>query len=98
MSIYKYENSNISSDLDRRALTPEHAVAHGKARVELAMDFSLPEELLELKERTERLVREEIIPCETDIRQTPHGPAPELRRELVAIGRRAGLLSPHVGA
>jgi len=65
--------------------------------MEPAMDFSLPDDLLELKERTERLVREEIIPYETDIRQTPHGPAPELRRELVAIGRRAGLLSPHVG-
>ena len=62
------------------------------------MDFSLSDDLLELKERTERLVREEIIPLETDPRQTPHGPAPELRRELVAIGRRAGLLSPHVGA
>jgi acyl-CoA dehydrogenase len=62
------------------------------------MDFSLSDDLLELKERTERLVREEIIPYETDPRQTPHGPAPELRRELVALGRRAGLLSPHVGS
>jgi acyl-CoA dehydrogenase len=61
------------------------------------MDFSLPDDLLELKERTERLVREEIVPHEADIRQTAHGATPELRRELVAIGRRAGLLSPHVG-
>ena len=61
------------------------------------MDFSLPDDLLELQERTRRLVREEVIPYEADIRQTPHGPAPELRRELVALGRRAGLLSPHVG-
>jgi acyl-CoA dehydrogenase len=61
------------------------------------MDFSLPDHLRELKERTERLVREEIIPYEADSRQTPHGPAPELRRELIDIGRRAGLLSPHVG-
>jgi acyl-CoA dehydrogenase len=61
------------------------------------MDFSLPSDLLELKERTERLVREEIIPYEADTRQTRHGPAPELRRELIALGRRAGLLSPHVG-
>jgi acyl-CoA dehydrogenase len=61
------------------------------------MDFALPDDLLDLKERTERLVREAVIPYETDIRQTPHGPAPELRRELVALGRHAGLLSPHVG-
>ncbi len=61
------------------------------------MDFALPDDLLELKERTERLMREAIIPLEADPRQTPHGPAPELRRELIALGRRAGLLSPHVG-
>ena len=61
------------------------------------MDFSFSDDLLELKERTERLVREKIIPHEADARQTPHGPAPELRRELVELGRRAGLLSPHVG-
>ena len=61
------------------------------------MDFSLPDDLLALQERTRRLVCEEIIPYEADIRQTPHGPAPELRRELVSLGRRAGLLSPHVG-
>ena len=61
------------------------------------MDFSLSDDLVELKERTERLVRERIIPYENDPRQTPHGPRPELRRELVALGRGAGLLSPHVG-
>jgi acyl-CoA dehydrogenase len=61
------------------------------------MDFSLSDDLLELKERTERLVREDIIPYERDPQQTAHGPAAELRRELVALGRRAGLLSPHVG-
>ena len=66
-------------------------------RLGSVMDFSLSDDLLELKERTERLVREKIIPHEADPRQTPHGPAPELRRELVALGRRAGLLSPHVG-
>src|SRR5580658_10023744 len=66
-------------------------------RLEPEMDFSLPDDLLELQERTRRLVREEVIPYEADPRQTPHGPAPELRRELVALGRRAGLSSPHVG-
>src|ERR1700720_2424936 len=61
------------------------------------MDFSLSDELLELKERTERFVRERILRFEDDPRQTPHGPTEELRRELVALGREAGLLSPHVG-
>jgi alkylation response protein AidB-like acyl-CoA dehydrogenase len=61
------------------------------------MDFTLSDELAELKARTERFVREQILPYEHDARQTAHGPAEELRRELVALGRRAGLLSPHVG-
>src|ERR1700739_486497 len=61
------------------------------------MDFSLSDELLELKDRTELFVREKIVPYEKDPRQTPHGPAEELRRELVALGREAGLLSPHAG-
>jgi len=61
------------------------------------MDFGLSVELVELKERTERFVRERILPYEGDARQTPHGPTEELRRELVALGRAMGLLSPHVG-
>jgi acyl-CoA dehydrogenase len=61
------------------------------------MDFTLSDELAELKERTERFVREQILPHESDERQTAHGPAEELRRVLVELGRRAGLLSPHVG-
>ena len=61
------------------------------------MDFALSDELVELKERTERFVRERILPYESDDRQTTHGPSEELRRELVGLGRTAGLLSPHVG-
>ncbi len=61
------------------------------------MDFTIPDELVELRERTERFVHEEILPREKDPRQTPHGPTEELRHELVALARAAGLLSPHVG-
>ncbi len=61
------------------------------------MDFSLSDELVELKERTERFVRERVFPFESDPRLTAHGPSEELRRELIALGREAGLLSPHVG-
>src|SRR5271169_5756410 len=61
------------------------------------MDFALSDELAALKERTERFIQEQILPYESDARQTAHGPADELRLELVGLGRRAGLLSPHVG-
>jgi acyl-CoA dehydrogenase len=61
------------------------------------MDFSIPEELTDLRERTAAFVRDEMIPRENDKRLGHHGPSEEFRRELVALGRRAGLLSPHVG-
>lgn len=61
------------------------------------MDFSLPDDLVALKERTERFVRDKILPFEGDPRQGPHGPSEELRRELLALGREAGLLAPQVG-
>jgi acyl-CoA dehydrogenase len=60
------------------------------------MEFSLSDELIALQERTERFVREKILPYESDARQSAHGPSEELRRELVALAREAGLLSPHV--
>ncbi|MEA3183363.1 MAG: acyl-CoA dehydrogenase [Gammaproteobacteria bacterium] len=59
------------------------------------MDFSLSAELLELQERTRRFIRNEIVPLESDPRQTPHGPTEELRSELVSKARGCGLLSPH---
>jgi len=59
------------------------------------MDFSLPPELLALRERTRRFITEQIVPLERDVRQTSHGPSEELRRELVQMARSAGLLTPH---
>jgi alkylation response protein AidB-like acyl-CoA dehydrogenase len=61
------------------------------------MDFSIADGIAELRERTEHFVRDEMIPRERDPRLTAHGPTEEFRRELIALGRRAGLLSPHVG-
>jgi acyl-CoA dehydrogenase len=61
------------------------------------MDFTVPDELVALRDRTERFVREDILPRESDRRQTPHGPTEEFRRELVALARRVGLVAPHVG-
>jgi acyl-CoA dehydrogenase len=62
------------------------------------MEFSIPDDIAELRERTERFVHDEMIPREGDGRLGAHGPSEELRRELVALARRAGLVSPHVGS
>jgi alkylation response protein AidB-like acyl-CoA dehydrogenase len=60
------------------------------------MDFHIPAELAELQQRVRRFVAEQVIPYERDTRHTPHGPDEALRRELVAKGRAAELLSAHV--
>lgn len=59
------------------------------------IEFEIPKEVLELRERVDNFIRESIVPLEEDPRQGPHGPSEDLRRELVALGRKAGLLSPH---
>jgi len=59
------------------------------------MDFQLPTATLELRERTRRFVAQQVIPLENDPRQSAHGPDEDLRRELVARARTAGLLTPH---
>jgi acyl-CoA dehydrogenase len=59
------------------------------------IDFTLPEELVELRDRVTRFVRTVVVPYENDPRQSMHGPQEALRLELVALGRQAGLLSPH---
>ncbi len=59
-------------------------------------DFTRTARELDLEARTQRFVREVVIPYERDPRQTPHGPAPELVAELRAHARRAGLLAPQV--
>lgn len=61
------------------------------------MDFSLSPELLELQHRTRAFIRDKIIPMETDPRQSHHGPSEDLRRELVALAAKEGLVAPHVG-
>ncbi len=61
------------------------------------IDFEPPPELAQLRERTQRFIAEEIMPMEGDPREGAHGPDDDLRAELVAKGRAAGLLSPHCG-
>ncbi|MEA3158134.1 MAG: acyl-CoA dehydrogenase [Betaproteobacteria bacterium] len=60
------------------------------------MDFDIPERLKDLQQRTREFVKNEIIPLERDPRCTAHGPDETLRQELVAKGRKVGLLSVHV--
>ena len=59
------------------------------------IDFELPDELIDLRDRTERFIAERIVPYENDPRQGAHGAEEPLRRELVELAREAGLLSPH---
>jgi acyl-CoA dehydrogenase len=59
------------------------------------IDFELPADLAALRDRVETFIADKIVPYENDIRQTAHGASEPLRRELVALAREAGLLSPH---
>ena len=61
------------------------------------IDFSLTDELQEYQDRARAFIRDKIIPMESDPRQSPHGPSDELRLEVAALGREAGLLTPHIG-
>lgn len=60
------------------------------------MDFSLPPDLIALRDRTRAFVRDALIPLENDPRQGPHGPSDAFRLELNALAREAGLLAPHM--
>jgi len=59
------------------------------------IDFALPPEHVELRERVAAFIRDEVIPRESDPRQDAHGPSDALRLELVDRARAAGMLSPH---
>lgn len=62
----------------------------------MPIDFSLEPDLAALRERVRTFIAQEVIPLESDARRSAHGPSDELRQDLVARARRAGLLSPHV--
>jgi len=60
------------------------------------MDFTLTPRMEDLRDRTRSFVADLILPFEKDPRRTAHGPTDDLRREMNALARAAGLLSPHV--
>lgn len=59
------------------------------------MDFAIPDHIKELAERTRTFVASQVIPYERDPRWSEHGPSDELRIELNAQARDAGLFAPH---
>ncbi len=59
------------------------------------IDFTLPHELVELRDRVAAFIRDEIIPLENDPRQEYHGPTDDLRLEMVEKARAAALLTPN---
>ena len=59
------------------------------------MNFDISPELQALRERTRQFIAEQVIPLESDPRHGAHGPSEDLRQELVARARAAGLLTPH---
>jgi len=60
------------------------------------IDFSIEPSDAALRDRVRSFVEQKIIPYERDPRLTSHGPTDELRIELNALAREAGLLAPHV--
>ncbi len=59
------------------------------------MNFDIPPDIAALRDLTQQFIAEQVIPLEGDPRHGPHGPSEDLRRELVARARAAGLLTPH---
>jgi acyl-CoA dehydrogenase len=61
------------------------------------MDFDYDDDELALEASTRDFIAGTVIQYERDPRLTRHGPTDELRRELQAKARSAGLLAPQVG-
>ncbi len=60
------------------------------------ISFSIAPPLRQLAEQIDAFIREQVIPFENDRRWTAHGPSDDVRRELNALAKRAGVFAPHV--
>ena len=60
------------------------------------INFAPPKELVDFAEKTKAFVVDKVIPYEKDPRWTAHGPTDELRIELNALAKAAGVFAPHV--
>ena len=57
------------------------------------IDFDIPAELADRRDRIRGFVADQIVPFEKDPRLTRHGPNEDLRTEMVGLARDAGLLT-----
>jgi len=57
------------------------------------IDFAIPAELADRRDRIRGFVADQIVPFEKDPRLTRHGPNEDLRTEMVGLARDAGLLT-----
>jgi acyl-CoA dehydrogenase len=64
------------------------------AKLAMAIDFSLPPELEELRAKTTAFIAEVVIPREREAQDATHGVDDAFRRELQASAKERGLLSP----
>lgn len=64
----------------------------------LDLNFALPADVVALAEEVLTFVKEKVVPYESDPRWTAHGPTDELRAELIALAKQAGVFAPHVPA
>lgn len=59
------------------------------------MNFSVPDDLLDLQLKTRAFIADQVIPFESDVGMTAHGPSEQLRQQLLAKAKSEGLLTPH---
>lgn len=57
------------------------------------IDFEIPRDTADLRDKIRNFVAERVVPFERDPRRTRHGPNEEMRQELVELAREAGLLT-----
>jgi|GEM_PF-2596957 len=55
--------------------------------------ITLPQDLLDLQQKTKKFILNEVIPFENDPRQDAHGPSKELCTELINKAREWNLLT-----
>ena len=85
----------MSYNLENQTLTQRAGIDLHLIRLAKAMNFDLPPEVRELRDRTRCFIAEQVIPLEAEAGHGEHGPSELLRAELVERARRAGLLTPH---